>query len=100
MSSLLERLRRRQPRWLHFEVRPGRGRGLRFVLPLEPFETPVAFALAFAGWMAQRRLGVRGGWRRLFAPPRLGLERLRPDEPLLEFKSRSSYVVIRIGGLF
>ncbi|WP_456446563.1 hypothetical protein [Oceanithermus sp.] len=99
MNAWLQRLQIRQPRWLHLELRPGGGRGFRLVLPLEPFETPIAFVLAFAGWMAQRKMGVRGGWRLLFAPPRLGLERLRPDEPLLEVKSRGVYVAIRIGGL-
>jgi len=99
MSSLLERVRRRQPRWLDLEVRPAGGRGFRVLLPLEPFETPLAFALALAGWWTQRRLGARGGWRLLFGPPRLGLDRLRPDEPLLDVRSRGYRVVLRVGGL-
>ncbi len=99
MSALLERLRRRQPRWLVLDVRaPG---SLRFYLPLplEPFETPLAFVLALAAWWGERRQGRLGGWRRLFEPPRLGLETLRPTEALLEVKSRNAYVALRIGGM-
>ncbi len=98
MRPLLERLRRRQPRWLDLEVRPAGGRGFRILLPLEPFETPLAFALALAGWWTQRRLGARGGWRLLFEPLRLGFDRLRPDEPLLDVRSRGHRVVLRVGG--
>ncbi|WP_456411525.1 hypothetical protein [Oceanithermus sp.] len=99
MRSLLEHVRRRQPRWLDLEVRPARGHGFRILLPLEPFETPLAFALVLAVWWTQRRLGARGGWRLLFEPPRLGLDQLRPDEPLLDVRSRGYRVVLRVGGL-
>ncbi|WP_457630158.1 hypothetical protein [Oceanithermus sp.] len=97
MRRLLERARSCQPRWLRLEVRTGRA-GLRLWLPLEPFETPLVFALALAGWWARRRRGERGGWRALFEPPRLGLERLGPDEPLFEVKSPDAYVSVRVGG--
>ncbi len=98
MNALLERLRRRQPRWLQLEVR-ARGVRFRLPLPLEPFETPLAFVLALAAWWGERRLGQLGGWRRLFEPARLGLSELSPAEPLVEVKSRDAYVVIRVGGL-
>ena len=100
MNALLERIRRRQPRWLHVELRLAGSRGFRLLLPIEPFETPLAFALALAGWWTQRRLGVRGGWRLLFDPPRLGLDRLRPDEPLVEIRDKNNHVLLKIGGLF
>ncbi|WP_287370926.1 hypothetical protein [Oceanithermus sp.] len=99
MNALLERLRRRQPRWLHLEVRARGAPRIRLVLLLEPFETPLAFVLALAAWWNERRLGQRGGWRRLFEPSRLGLTELSPAEPLVEVKNRDAYVVIRVGGL-
>jgi len=99
MNAFWERIRRRQPRWLHIEVRLAESRELRFLLPLEPFETPLAFALALAGWWAQRRAGFRGGWRMLFDPPRLGLDQLHPDEPLVEIKDAHNYFLLKIGGL-
>jgi len=99
MNAFVARLRSRQPRWLVLEVRAPGVRRLRLLLPLEPFETPLAFALALAAWWNERRLGRLGGWRRLFAPAELGLADLPPTEPLVEVKTRDAYVVIRIGGL-
>jgi len=100
MKTLLARVRHHQPRWLHIEVRPAGSRGFRLFLPVEPFETPLAFAMALAGWWAQRRLGAGGGWRLLLDPPRLGLDQLGPDEPLVEINNAHNHVLIKIGGLF
>ncbi|GEM_PF-2497900 len=99
MSNLPGRLRRRQPRWLHLRVRSRSRPVLRLILPLEPFETPLAFLLALARWWSTRRLGRSGGWRALFEPLRLGIDGLQPDEPLLEIDSHDSFVSIHIGGL-
>jgi len=98
MSALKRRLQRRFPRWVRLELRAERAPRIRLLLPLEPFETPLAFVLALARWWFRRRLGERGAWRALFDPPRLGLDTLRPDEPLLEVRTPHAYVLVRIGG--
>ena len=99
MNALAERLRSRQPRWLVLELRAPGLRRLRLLLPLEPFETPLAFAANLLAWWGERRLGRLGGWRRLFEPAGLGLGHLPPTEPLVEVKNKDAHVVIRIGGL-
>lgn len=92
------RLRRRFPRWVQLELRVERGPRIRVVLPLEPFETPVAFVFALVRWWIGRRQGEHGAWWSLLDPPGLGLDTLRPDEPLLQVRSRRSHVLVQIGG--
>ena len=99
MSELVARLRSRLPRWIELELRTSALRRVRLIMPLEPFETPLAFVVHLGRWWLLRRRGEPGGWRELFAPQSLGLGDLRPDEPLLEVGNQENHVVLRIGGL-